>query len=65
MAGIKNHASENREIENTMSAMTPRTRNLYNKMEWAGAFGDVGTLIPMWNIGAAFLAGVILDYALV
>ncbi|MEW6666358.1 MAG: putative sulfate/molybdate transporter [Thermodesulfobacteriota bacterium] len=22
------------------------TRNLYNKMEWAGAFGDVGTLIP-------------------
>jgi MFS superfamily sulfate permease-like transporter len=23
-----------------------RTKNLYNKMEWAGAFGDVGTLIP-------------------
>ena len=29
-----------------MSAATPRTKNLYNKMEWAGAFGDVGTLIP-------------------
>jgi hypothetical protein len=25
---------------------TPKTKNLYNKMEWAGAFGDVGTLIP-------------------
>ena len=23
-----------------------RTKNLYNKMEWAGAFGDIGTLIP-------------------
>jgi predicted benzoate:H+ symporter BenE len=23
-----------------------RTKNLYNRMEWAGAFGDVGTLIP-------------------
>ena len=29
-----------------MSETTPRTRNLYNKMEWAGAFGDIGTLIP-------------------
>jgi MFS superfamily sulfate permease-like transporter len=25
---------------------TPKAKNLYNKMEWAGAFGDVGTLIP-------------------
>jgi hypothetical protein len=24
----------------------PKTKNLYNKMEWAGAFGDIGTLIP-------------------
>jgi len=24
----------------------PNTGNRYNKMEWAGAFGDVGTLIP-------------------
>jgi predicted benzoate:H+ symporter BenE len=23
-----------------------KARNLYNRMEWAGAFGDVGTLIP-------------------
>jgi MFS superfamily sulfate permease-like transporter len=23
-----------------------RTKNRYNRMEWAGAFGDVGTLIP-------------------
>jgi hypothetical protein len=29
-----------------MSATTPKTKNRYNKMEWAGAFGDVGTLIP-------------------
>jgi len=37
---------ENRKIENAVNATTPRTKNLYNKMEWAGAFGDVGTLIP-------------------
>ncbi len=29
-----------------MNTTTPKTKNLYNKMEWAGAFGDVGTLIP-------------------
>jgi hypothetical protein len=29
-----------------MSAATPRPKNRYNTMEWAGAFGDVGTLIP-------------------
>lgn len=28
------------------AASTPKTKNLYNKMEWAGAFGDIGTLIP-------------------
>jgi hypothetical protein len=27
-------------------AVGVRTKNLYNRMEWAGAFGDVGTLIP-------------------
>ena len=43
---IENRAPENGEIENAMSATTPKTKNLYNKMEWAGAFGDVGTLIP-------------------
>jgi MFS superfamily sulfate permease-like transporter len=35
-----------RKIKNTVNAATPKTKNLYNKMEWAGAFGDVGTLIP-------------------
>ena len=29
-----------------MDGAAPKTKNLYNKMEWAGAFGDVGTLIP-------------------
>ena len=28
------------------SAVMHKTKNSYNKMEWAGAFGDVGTLIP-------------------
>ena len=27
-------------------AVQARSKNLYNRMEWAGAFGDVGTLIP-------------------
>jgi len=27
-------------------AAAVKTKNLYNRMEWAGAFGDVGTLIP-------------------
>jgi predicted benzoate:H+ symporter BenE len=27
-------------------AATAKPKNLYNRMEWAGAFGDVGTLIP-------------------
>jgi len=27
-------------------AAMPKTQNHYNRMEWAGAFGDVGTLIP-------------------
>ena len=27
-------------------ASQKKTKNLYNKMEWAGAFGDIGTLIP-------------------
>jgi MFS superfamily sulfate permease-like transporter len=29
-----------------VSAGEQKTKNLYNKMEWAGAFGDIGTLIP-------------------
>jgi hypothetical protein len=27
-------------------AVGSKTKNQYNRMEWAGAFGDVGTLIP-------------------
>ena len=38
---IENHAPENRDIENAMNATTLKTKNLYNRMEWAGAFGDV------------------------
>lgn len=29
-----------------VSASRQQAGNLYNKMEWAGAFGDIGTLIP-------------------
>jgi hypothetical protein len=39
-------ALENKEPADTVSSKTERTKNLYNKMEWAGAFGDIGTLIP-------------------
>lgn len=49
---------------------TLRTRNRYNQMEWAGAFGDVGTLIPfvvayitivkMPPLGLLFMFGVTL-----
>lgn len=28
------------------SARDPRVRNSYDRMEWAGAFGDLGTLVP-------------------
>lgn len=27
-------------------AIGVKAKNLFNRMEWAGAFGDVGTLIP-------------------
>jgi len=49
---------------------TGKARNLYNRMEWAGAFGDVGTLIPfvvayitivkMPPLGLLFMFGVML-----
>jgi hypothetical protein len=54
------------------AAATPsiKTKNLYNRMEWAGAFGDVGTLIPfvvayitivkMPPLGLLFMFGVTL-----
>jgi len=32
--------------ESKNNAFAAEPKNLYNRMEWAGAFGDVGTLIP-------------------
>src|SRR5512136_560862 len=29
-----------------MDDAAPKTKNRFDKMEWAGAFGDLGTLIP-------------------
>ncbi len=38
---------EGGEVSHTLDASSSRkAKNLYNKMEWAGAFGDIGTLIP-------------------
>jgi len=34
------------EAQADAGAASAKTKNLYNRMEWAGAFGDVGTLIP-------------------
>lgn len=34
------------ELAHVAVAGEKKTKNLYNKMEWAGAFGDIGTLIP-------------------
>jgi hypothetical protein len=34
------------EAEAAAGADAAEPKNLYNRMEWAGAFGDVGTLIP-------------------
>jgi len=41
---VKEHESGSAVRVETVSP--PKTKNLYNKMEWAGAFGDIGTLIP-------------------
>ena len=43
---VHDQALENKNHVHTENASTQKTKNLYNKMEWAGAFGDVGTLIP-------------------
>jgi hypothetical protein len=34
------------EAEAVAGAVAAEPKNIYNRMEWAGAFGDVGTLIP-------------------
>lgn len=40
---VESGATEAKAVEGAVPA---KTKNLYNRMEWAGAFGDVGTLIP-------------------
>ena len=45
-AQIQEPVLANQEPEASAPTKAQKTRNLYNKMEWAGAFGDVGTLIP-------------------
>jgi MFS superfamily sulfate permease-like transporter len=52
------------------TAPATKTKNRYNRMEWAGAFGDVGTLIPfvvayitivkMPPLGLIFMFGILL-----
>ncbi len=37
---------EDGKLAHAVSAGGQKTRNRYNKLEWAGAFGDIGTLIP-------------------
>lgn len=34
------------EVVQLTNVKEQKAKNLYNKMEWAGAFGDIGTLIP-------------------
>jgi MFS superfamily sulfate permease-like transporter len=38
--------SEGEPLAPSEGLIQAKARNCYNKMEWAGAFGDVGTLIP-------------------
>jgi hypothetical protein len=42
----KDLTPEKEALETPEKAIGKKTKNLYNQMEWAGAFGDVGTLIP-------------------
>lgn len=42
----KTVAVKSAETEATAGTVAAEPKNLYNRMEWAGAFGDVGTLIP-------------------
>ena len=39
-------STNNAEVKISDGAAKTKTKNHYNRMEWAGAFGDVGTLIP-------------------
>jgi MFS superfamily molybdate transporter len=42
----KTVAVKSAEAEASAGTVAAEPKNLYNRMEWAGAFGDVGTLIP-------------------
>jgi MFS superfamily sulfate permease-like transporter len=56
--------------ESPVGTIKVKSKNLYNRMEWAGAFGDVGTLIPfvvayitivkMPPLGLLFMFGIML-----
>ncbi len=66
---IKDEKSEDAKAR-AEAGIAVKTRNQYNRMEWAGAFGDVGTLIPfvvayitivkMPPLGLLFMFGVML-----
>ena len=43
---VKAVKGEVAEVQADSGTAGVKTKNLYNRMEWAGAFGDVGTLIP-------------------
>jgi len=58
------------EIQSGTSAAGVKTKNHFNRLEWAGAFGDIGTLIPfvvayitivkMPPLGILFMFGIML-----
>ena len=62
-------AGEGKNAESAAGAAI-KTKNIYSRMEWAGAFGDVGTLIPfvvayitilkMPPLGLIFMFGIML-----
>ncbi len=43
---LEERAPKEGDLGDAERGSVPKTKNHYNKMEWAGAFGDVGTLIP-------------------
>jgi MFS superfamily sulfate permease-like transporter len=43
---VKELAVETEELMQTKNVSMQKTKNAYNRLEWAGAFGDIGTLIP-------------------
>ncbi len=43
---VENVKGEGYELQADAGITGVKPKNLYNRMEWAGAFGDIGTLIP-------------------